>query len=239
MKRGSLDKVSPFGPTAEKVSVPGLPKALKPIRPYFDYLIKKQYRYGYIVFFNINICRNNLEDVKQLTEIAHDNGIATDYHINESPMIEQGHFQHYDENSTFITKEDWPRVDALLDWLIEKNRQGYKMVNSVKRLNDMKDFMRGKVEPWNCRAGQNSLIIRVDGTLAPCFPMYSAKYDWGAIENHKFEVRQLDEMKQSCQTHCFSTLNHNLGYCYNDARVVKWVLKQAARAFQGVTGSFD
>lgn len=218
---------------------PGLPKALVPVRQYFDYLIKKQYRYGYLVFFNINICRNNLEDVKQLTEIAHDHGIATDYHINESPMLEQDHFKHYDENSTFITKEDWPRVDALVDWLIEKNRSGYKMVNSVKRLNDMKDFMRGKVEPWNCRAGQNNVIVRVDGTLAPCFPMYSATYDWGAIENHKFDVQQLDEMKEECQTHCFSTLNHNLGYCYNDARVIKWVLKQAARGFQGLTGSFD
>jgi hypothetical protein len=101
----------------------------------------------------------------------------------------------------------------------------------------MKDFLRGKVEPWNCRAGQNSLIVRVDGTLAPCFPMYSAHNDWGAIEHHKFDVRQLDAMKQGCQTHCFSTLNHNLGYCYNDRRVVRWVLRQAQRG--GATGSFD
>ena len=68
--------------------------------------------------------------------------------------------------------------------------------------------------------------------------MYSATHDWGTIKNHKFEVPQLDEMKKSCQTHCFSTLNHNLGFCYNDARVINWVLKQAAHGFQGVTGSF-
>src|SRR5579864_2875614 len=61
---------------------PGLPKALAPVRRNFDYLLRKQYKYGYSVFFNINICRTNLEDVKQLTEIAHDQGIATDYHIN-------------------------------------------------------------------------------------------------------------------------------------------------------------
>jgi hypothetical protein len=30
-------------------------------------------------------------------------------------------------------------------------------------------------------------------------------------------------MKKTCQRHCFSTLNHNLAYCYNDARVIKWV----------------
>jgi hypothetical protein len=102
---------------------------------------------------------------------------------------------------------DFPHVDELLDWLTEKNRSGYKMVNSVKRLQDMKAFLRGHVDSWNCQAGQDSMIIRVDGTLAPCFPMYSATYDWGTIENHKFEVPQLNTMKQSCQTHCFSTLN--------------------------------
>jgi MoaA/NifB/PqqE/SkfB family radical SAM enzyme len=217
----------------------GLPKALAPVRKYFDYLIKKQYRYGYAVFFNINICKNNLEDVQQLTEIAHHNGIATDYHINESPMLEEAHFQHMQNNVTFIEKEDWPRVDVLIDWLIEKNRSGYKMVNSVRRLNDMKAFMREKVEPWNCRAGQNSLIIRVDGTLAPCFPMYSATYDWGVVGDHNFEVSQLNEMKKECQTHCFSTLNHNLSYCYDAARALKWVLKQASRGFQGTSGSFQ
>jgi peptide deformylase len=67
--------------------------------------------------------------------------------------------------------------------------------------------------------------------------MYSATHDWGVIENHKFEVPQLNEMKKSCQTHCFSTLNHNLGFCYNDSRVVKWVLKQAAREVDQVDGS--
>jgi hypothetical protein len=56
---------------------------------------------------------------------------------------------------------------------------------------------------------------------------------------HKFEVKQLDEMKQECQAHCFSTLNHNLGYCYDNRRVIKWNLKQATRTFQGVSGSFD
>ena len=214
-------------------------EAFVPVRKYFDYLIKKRFRYGYSVFFNINICKNNLEDVAQLTEIAHDHGIATDYHINESPMLEQAHFQHMQDNNTFIEREDWPRVDALIDWLIEKNRSGYKMVNSIRRLNDMKAFMRGKVEPWNCRAGQNSLIIRVNGTLAPCFPMYSATYDWGTVGDHNFEVPQLNKMKKECQSHCFSTLNHTLGYCYGAARALKWVLKQASRGFQGTSCSFE
>ena len=218
---------------------PGLPKALNPIRKHFDHLVRRQYRYGYALFFNINICRNNLDDVRQLTDIAREHRVATDYHINESPMLEPEHFEHFENNPTFITKEDWPAVGELIDWLIEKNKSGYKMVNSVQRLDEMRQFMHGKLQEWNCRAGHNNVIVRVDGSLAPCFPMYSATYDWGVVGNHKFETQQLKEMKVGCQPHCFSTLNHNLAYCYDAMRVVKWVGKQAARGFQGVTGSFS
>jgi MoaA/NifB/PqqE/SkfB family radical SAM enzyme len=218
---------------------PGLPKALNPIRSYFEYLIKKQYRYGYTVFFNINICRNNLDDVKELTEIAHANGISTDYHINEMPLLEQSHFKHLEDNPTYIRPQDHAAVDDVLDWLIDKQRSGYGMTNSVERIAQMKQFMRGDLEPWNCRAGQNTVIIRVDGTLAPCFPMYSATYDWGVVGAHKFETSQLRDMKQSCERHCFSTLNHIVGYCYNDRRVIQWLIRQARHGFQGIRGNFE
>ncbi|MGI9105223.1 MAG: radical SAM protein [Pyrinomonadaceae bacterium] len=216
-----------------------LPKALDAIRPYFDYLVKRQHHYGYTVLFNINITRINMEDVKELTEIARANGIATDYHINETPMMEQSHFKHLDENSTYLMPEDYEKVDELLDWINEKRAQGYKMVNPIQHMEDMKKLMRGEVPPpWNCRAGQNSLIIRTDGTLAPCFPMYSATHDWGTIGNHKFDVNQLDEMKKDCSKHCLSTCNYILGYCYDTKRVITWALKQAQNGFRGATGSF-
>jgi radical SAM protein with 4Fe4S-binding SPASM domain len=217
-----------------------------------------------MVFFNINICRNNLEDVRQLTDYAHDHRVATDYHINETPMLEQDeHFKHLEENPTYIRPQDWRDVDALLDWLIEKNKAGYQMVNSVQRLQETKAFVRmasgtdlkkygwygdgtnangdtaemlasmpgiaqdasGELHftEWNCRAGQNNVIIRTDGTVAPCFPMYSSSFDWGNIDKPKFDQAQLGAMKKTCQRHCFSTLNHNLAYCYNDARVMKWL----------------
>ncbi len=245
MRRDVIDRLGDAGVATFNLAVDSvedrkeLPKALAPIRLYFDYLVQKQYVYDYSVFFNINITRINLDDVKRLTEIAHDNAIATDYHINESPMLEQPHFKHNNGNSTFLTPEDWLRVDELLDWLKHKNRSGYKMVNSVQRLEDMKAFMRGAVQSWDCRAGHNSLIIRTDGTLAPCFPMYSATYDWGVAGDHKFDTAQLDDMKQTCQTHCFSTLNHNLAYCFKASRAIKWMFRQAANGFRGATGSFS
>jgi radical SAM protein with 4Fe4S-binding SPASM domain len=112
------------------------------------------------------------------------------------------------------------------------------MVNSVQRLAQMKNFIHGDLHDWGCRAGHNSLIVRVDGTLAPCFPMYSAGYDWGTIENHKFETGQLKEMKKECQKTCFSTLNHILAWCYNDRRVIEWMLRQAKHGFRRVEGNF-
>src|SRR5690349_15058084 len=91
---------------------PSLPKAVEPARKNIDYLLRKQYVYGYMVFFNINICRNNLEDVRKITEFAHESRVATDYHINETPMLEQDeHFRHLAENPTYIRPEDWREVD--------------------------------------------------------------------------------------------------------------------------------
>jgi MoaA/NifB/PqqE/SkfB family radical SAM enzyme len=245
MKPSVIDRVADAGVSTVNLAVdavdvrPGLPKALAPIRANFDYLVRKQYRYGYTVFLNMCITRANLDDIRWLTEFAHDHGIATDYHIVESPMTEQTHYKHLDDNGLFIREQDRPAAADLIDWLIGKHRQGYRIANSAARLAQMKDFMGGALEDWNCRAGQNTLIIRTDGTLAPCFPMYSASHDWGTIERPKFEQAQLAQMKRSCQPHCFSTLNHIVAYGYNDRRVIKWMLRQALGGFQGIKGNFE
>ncbi len=259
---------------------PSLPKALIPSQRNLEHVLRKQYVYNYMVFFNMNICRNNLEDIKLLTEYAREHRVATDYHINETPMIEQDeHFKHMEENPTYIRPEDWRATDELIDWIIEKNKAGYQMVNSVQRLQEMKTFMRmssgvdirkvgwygdgtglngqtasmlartpGIVQDehgdlqfaeWNCRAGQNNVIVRTDGTVAPCFPMYAASYDWGNVGKCNFDKKQLTDMKSTCEKHCFSTLNHNLSYCYDTKRAMKWVWKQAMNGFGSGAKSFE
>ncbi len=286
LRPGVADRLGDAGAAVFNVAIDSweekesLPKAFVPIEQNLEYLLKKQYVYGYMVFFNINICRNNHEDVKKLTDWAHEHRIATDYHINESPMLDQSdHFKHMDNNPTYIGPEDWRAIDELVDWIVAKNRMGYQMVNSVPRLLEMKTFVRmssrldlrlmgwngdgtgtdgelvkalavnpGVVQDedgdlrfadWNCRAGQNNVVIRTDGTIAPCFPLYPATYDWGNIDHIRFDYRHLEMLKKTCQQHCFSTLNHNLAYCYNDARVIKWLWQQAKRGFRGGAQSFE
>lgn len=54
---------------------------------------------------------------------------------------------------------------------------------------------------WKCRAGQNNVIIRTDGTMAPCFPMYGATYNWGNIDHPRFDQEQFRDMQKTCQGH--------------------------------------
>jgi MoaA/NifB/PqqE/SkfB family radical SAM enzyme len=196
-------------------------------------------KYSVAVFFNVCICRTNMDDVRTLTEMAKDYDIGIDYHIVESPIIDAPHFKHLNENSTFLTPEDYPKVDELIDWIVEKHKQGYKIVNQKTRLLQMKQFLRGHIEPWGCRAGRNTLIIRTDGTLAPCFPMYSATHDWGTVGNPKFDKHQLSEMKKECELHCFSTLNHIVSYVYNNGRVIRWILRHAKNGFTKAEGTVE
>jgi hypothetical protein len=71
-------------------------------------------------------------------------------------IVSVAHFKHADDNVTYISKNDWPAVEEMIQWLTEKQDAGYKMVNSNARLWQMVDFMKGNHFPWNCRAGQNS-----------------------------------------------------------------------------------
>jgi hypothetical protein len=183
-------------------------------------------------------------------------------------MLEQDdHFKHLLDNPTYIRPQDWRQVDELIDWLIAKKKAGYRMVNSVPRLAEMKAFIRmggnsrdlkalgwcggddqtkeatlnqirsmpgivqdadGEVRfaDWNCRAGQSNVVVRTDGTVAPCFPMYPSSFNWGNLDEAKFDQVQLAAMKKQCQRHCFSTLNHNLAYYHNDAWALKFVWSQ-------------
>ena len=89
------------------------------------------------------------------------------------------------------------------------------------------------------RDGIQARIFGYRMAASVVFPRHSATYDWGAVGEPCFDPKQLHQLKCECQSHCFSTLNHNLSYCYRTSRAVKWVLKQVLHGFRGATGCFE
>jgi MoaA/NifB/PqqE/SkfB family radical SAM enzyme len=202
---------------------PGLPKALEHIRGNFDYLVRLQSRYGYTVFLSINITRFNLEDVRLLTEFSRENRVATAYHLCES---ERGH--------TPFQSQELGAVDGLLDYLIDRNRAGYAMVNSAEHLQAMKSLVRGGVASWPCRAGRNMVVCRTDGTLAPCYPLRESDQDWGSVGCPKFDTPQLADLKRRCSESCFSTVGYMLANYYGVRSLVGSLTTQTVRRLGGL-----
>jgi len=227
MDKDFIDKAGKAGVAAVNVAIdciepkPGLPKALVLIEKNVEYLLKQREKYGYVVFFNINITSKNMDDVKKLTEFARANDIATDYHINEMPQIEKLYFKHHNHDLC-VGPDKYKEADELLDWLIEKNKQGYNMINPRQHLVEMKDFIKHKHRKWYCNAGKNGLFIGADGRLSPCFGLMNSGYDWGTVGNKKFHKKKLAEMKKECYKGCFSTCFWTLGYYCDIKTIYYW-----------------
>jgi hypothetical protein len=155
--------------------------------------VEQQKKYGYVLFFNINICRTNIKEVKLLTEIAHQNRIGTDYHLNEPPHVFVGteHYKHQDDG-LHITAHQFEEVDQLLDWIIEKQRQRWPMVNSIGT--EPSNPWRGRMQPWDCRAGHSGARFGRTGLSRPA-DMITLDHDWGALKP-RFEPEELDETRK-------------------------------------------
>ena len=242
LDRDFIDEIGQAGVSTINLAVDtvdqraGLPKYFERIKPQFEYLVQQEHKYGYITFFNINITENNVEDVIKLTELAHGYGIASDYHINEPPLISYDSFKH-EKDGGWIGEEKYQAVDEVIDWIIEKNRQGYTMVNSLEHLQSMKLFIRRQLSPWPCQAGQVTMVIRLDGSFAPCFELYGDNEDWGNIyEGPKFDQVKLEERKRMCSPHCLSTCNfQSYHYTRSGLYTLQWVIKHAYARFMGVS----
>jgi hypothetical protein len=120
--------------------------------------------------------------------------------LQKDPSPTPARAEHEPRTSLALPSPVFPQHPALL----------HEIDAAEPRLQNMKGFTRGVGEHWGCRAGQNWLIVRTNGTLAPCFPLYNATYDWGTVGNEKFDVKQLTEMKKGCEPNCFSTLGYNV-----------------------------
>ena len=157
-------------------------------------------------------------------------------HINEPPLITYDTYEHQNEGA-WITEERVQAVDELIDWLIEKNREGYTMANSVDHIHAMKKFIRHQLPSWPCCAGELTLIIRLDGSFSPCMELYGSQQDWGNIyDGPSFNPFTLRRLKQQCSPHCLSTCNFQVShYTKSLLYSLQWVTKHAYAHFFGIS----
>lgn len=223
-----VDRVGRAGVAAINVAVdvvdpkPGLPKALSRVERNVGELIARHREHGFLVFLNVNITRDNLGDVKVLSDFALAHDIGVDYHVTEPPVVSQPHRPRFSDDMS-IDGDHLAEAEELVDWLVGRYRRGQPMVNSLEHLLAMKRFMRGELEPWGCRAGVSSSAIRTDGTLSPCFGRYAASEDWGRIGAPRFDSARLDALKATCSRRCLSTCQFNLQHFYSATRVLGWL----------------
>jgi MoaA/NifB/PqqE/SkfB family radical SAM enzyme len=203
---------------------PGLPKALNRIRSQYEMLREKSTDGRFLVMFNVNITPRNVEDVKELTEIAYRDRINVDYHVVEAPLKEHAHFETAPREIGFVP-DDYRAVDGLLDWLRDRFRRGYNMANSPQHFLTAKRFIRGEPIRWDCRAGVNTLVIRTDGRLTPCFEFFNDEDDWGVVGQPRFQPEQLEALKGRCNSRCMSTCNFTGAYYYSFLTIFDWVSK--------------
>jgi len=126
-----------------------IPKAFEHVLKNYRLLVRRTIRYGTRCFQSI-ICRTNIEDVKELARIAHENGHFDHVSYNEAPMMDAGsHFKHLHENDTLRPDpndfRDGRRI--WLDWsgLTAAARVG-RWWTRFRGWQNMKGFMRGKGE---------------------------------------------------------------------------------------------
>jgi MoaA/NifB/PqqE/SkfB family radical SAM enzyme len=180
--------------TAESASdLEQIARVLQRARPCFDYLLEKKITYGFQVGLQINLSRIGEAEVKRWAEIAHEEGIPADYYVNQS-----------------CTGEAGSRFDPLIGWLLDRKRLGYRMANSATGLLEMRAVLRGEGSCRECGAGREMVVIRTDGSLAPCLPLSGSAGDWGEAGNPSLDPARLEEIKGTCRRGCRCTLDQGL-----------------------------
>jgi len=195
-KAGASEK--PFEHVARKLRPPRAPAIPVRLQPFF---------------FNTNICRTNIDDVKELaTHSAHEKRDIHHLPHQRSSDDGAGTLQASSRKTTPTSgRKIFQPWDDLLDWLIDKQRQGWKMVGFDSPFAEHEGVhARGRRTLGMAAPGQNWLIIRTNGTLAPCFsPCTNASYDWGTVANQKFDVpATFGNEKKAASRIAFSTLGY-------------------------------
>ncbi len=193
----------------------GLDKTLECIQEQFQMLREKSKKFGFKIKLNTVITTKNMSEVKELVEIGKKNNVSVSLHIIERPLIPYPNFVTQEDSLYFSEQEDYKKLDKLCDWIIDRKRQRYTIINPTDYFRIVKQRLKnngtGSQDDWKCPAGKYTLGINEEGKLFYCLSLLSADLGHFNMENNGFEINDEAVKKQlaDCTKKCLSCCNFN------------------------------
>jgi MoaA/NifB/PqqE/SkfB family radical SAM enzyme len=200
----SLDKVEPAAWNKRTTSaIDGKLDVLLHLR-------RQGYRYG--LHCNVTWHKLNLHEGKRVIEYLLEKGNIA---ISVRPAVYPFPAPNTSARSKtlLLGKEDYEDTSKLIDWVIQKKRAGYPIINPYPYLKTFPNFILGDTF-WDCGANRDILSIDVDGSVLQCSyflnevpqPFEPMRF---RVENltraHLKAIRRISERNLShCNSQCYS-----------------------------------
>ena len=150
----------------------------------------------------------NLNDVEAVLDFADEIGWSLSLvpvHINKTER--ELHFRGYDKSFEF-SEEDFPKVEALIERIRTRKKQGSNVFDSNKYLDSIIQFVKTNKPSWRhhevCDSPGVYFAIRPDGKFAPCCDqdmeedIYVYEEDFAKIYKTKEFRNKVKEITRKC-----------------------------------------
>jgi len=175
----SLDSINPATHDKFRNTESAYVNAIKAIKN----IVEARKKYPHIKCgMTVVISKVNSNDLFRLIDLAQDLGATS---INFVPGQLTGKENECDERgkSLFLTKAQLDEIDGVLDKLVRFKKENGFIDNSVRYLNLMKYYFRGRPLPINCLAGQTAYYVDPFGDIYPCWGWLERKKEIGNIND--------------------------------------------------------
>lgn len=130
--------------------------------------IMAKYLDGFIVVSTV-VSRINASELPEIVKFVHSKRAYSSLvpvHLQKTENA-PGFCYGYNKEMLF-SREDFPEIKKSYAEILKMKKEGYRIINSKKFLNDSLEYFRTGNYAWDCKAGKRIFVIYSDGGVAPC-----------------------------------------------------------------------
>ncbi|MEN6385820.1 MAG: radical SAM protein [Phycisphaerales bacterium] len=186
---------------------------------------KKRFR----MHFRINsvIYKNNFEEIKAMINFAKDQNIQISLGYIVEPLAKQQN----EGSGIHFRLEDKQLLDEIIDYIVNKKRQGYPIIDPEEYFKNVYKYLRGE-KFWNCNypTKYGWVNISPDGRIRSCtkkMDELDLRYDELDINMIKNLREVLAQKTAVCNVHCYSNCAYDsFYYTHHKFQMLKKVLNR-------------